>query len=270
MTHSHLRFQHWVLAGIGALLVAFLALPFAALLLGTSLDDLRVGLSHPLVWSAMRLSLMTTSLSLAVVLCFGTPLAFALSRSQGRIARAIETALQLPIVVPPAVAGFALLLAFGRRSVLGGYLFPGGWSVAFTTAAVVMAEVFVSAPFYVQAATSAFRGIDPQLVVVARTFGANPFRVFLKVALPLAAPGIAAGAAMSWARALGEFGATLMFAGNLQGRTQTLPLAIYTALESDVRAAQALSVVLVIVAFVLLISVRFGFRRRQVGAEVRS
>jgi molybdate transport system permease protein len=270
MKPRHLRGQYLVLVGIGALLVVFLALPFVALLLGTSVNDLRVGLAHPLVWPALHLSLLTTSLSLAVVLCFGTPLAFVLARSQSRTARAIETAIQLPIVVPPAVAGFALLLAFGRRSVLGGWLFPDGWSVAFTTAAVVMAEVFVSAPFYVQAALSAFRGIDPQLLVVARTFGAKPFRIFFKVALPLAAPGIAAGAAMSWARALGEFGATLMFAGNLQGKTQTLPLAIYTALESDVRAAQALAVVLVIVAFVLLIAVRFGIRRTHAGTELRS
>ena len=250
--------------------MAFLALPFAALLLGTSVADMRVGLAHPLVWPAMRLSLLTTSLSLALVLCFGTPLAFVLARSQGRIARAIETALQLPIVVPPAVAGLALLLAFGRRSFFGEWLFPDGWSVAFTTAAVVMAEVFVSAPFYIQAALSSFRGIDPQLVVVARTFGAGPFRVFFKVALPIAAPGIAAGAAMSWARALGEFGATLMFAGNLQGTTQTLPLAIYSALESDVRAAQALAVVLVCVAFMVLIAVRFGFRNTKARTEVRS
>jgi molybdate transport system permease protein len=119
-----------------------------------------------------------------------------------------------------------------------------------------MAEVFVAAPFFVQAATSAFRRVEDKLLVVARTFGASPLRVFLRVGLPLAAPGLTAGAALSWARALGEFGATLMFAGNLEGRTQTLPLAIYTALESDIRAAQALSIVLVVVAFALLLAVR--------------
>jgi molybdate transport system permease protein len=124
-----------------------------------------------------------------------------------------------------------------------------------------MAEVFVSAPFFVQAATSAFRRIDPNLIVVARSFGATPLRVFLKIAVPIAAPGLIAGAALSWARALGEFGATLMFAGNLEGRTQTVPLAIYTALEVDLRAAQALSVMLVIVAFSLLLFVRAVLRR---------
>ena len=161
----------------------------------------------------------------------------------------------------------AMLLAFGRRGLLTGWLYPEGWSVTFTTTAVVIAEVFVSAPFFVQAATSAFRRIDTKLIVVARTFGASPLRVFFRVALPLAAPGLVAGGAMSWARSLGEFGATLMFAGNLEGETQTLPLAIYTALESDTRAAQALSVVLVVVAFALLLFVRAVLRRSTEQGE---
>jgi len=144
---------------------------------------------------------------------------------------------------------------------LTGRLYPQSWAAAFSTTAVVMAEVFVSAPFFVQAATSAFRRIDERLVIVARSFGATPLRVFFRLALPLAAPGLIAGAAMSWARALGEFGATLMFAGNLEGQTQTLPLAIYTALEIDLRAAQAISIVLVIVAFVLLLTVRAALSR---------
>jgi molybdate transport system permease protein len=240
---------------LGGVLVAFLGLPLLALLVTSPLGDLRRGLGHPLVWPALRLSLSTTSISLGLVLLFGTPLAWTLAQSHGRAARLVETALQLPIVVPPAVAGVALLLAFGRRGLLSP-LYPDGTSVAFSTGAVVLAELFVSAPFYVQAATSAFRRVDPKLLIVAETFGAAPSRVFLRVALPLAAPGLAAGAAMSWARALGEFGATLMFAGNLEGRTQTLPLAIYTALESDLRAAQALSLLLVVVAFALLASVR--------------
>jgi molybdate transport system permease protein len=172
------------------------------------------------------------------------------------VARTLETLLQLPVVIPPAVAGVAMLLAFGRRGLLAGFLYPAGSSLAFTRAAVVMAEVFVSAPFFVQAAISAFRRIDANVIVVARSFGARPLRVLLRVGLPLAAPGLLAGAAMSWARSLGEFGATLMFAGNLSGRTQTLPLAIYTALEADLRVAQALSLVLVAVALALLLIVR--------------
>ncbi|MBE2253004.1 MAG: molybdate ABC transporter permease subunit [Myxococcus sp.] len=249
------------LVGAGALLVVFLAAPLVALLVATSGAELRAGLSHPLVWPALRLSLVTTSVSLVFVVGLGTPLAFGLARAQGRLARAVETLVQLPIVVPPAVAGVAMLAAFGRRGLFTGLLYPSGWAVTGTTAAVVMAEVFVSAPFFVQAATSAFRRVDPRLLLVARTFGASPLRVFFRVALPLSAPGLVAGAAMSWARALGEFGATLMFAGNLEGQTQTLPLAIYAALEADVRVARALSVVLVVVAFALLLAVRALLRR---------
>lgn len=245
----------------GALLVAFLVLPIAALLLGTSMAELQAGLRHPLVWPALRLSLSTTATSLFVVLFLGTPLAWVLARSSGRWARAVETVVQLPIVIPPAVAGVAMLLALGRRGLLAGWLYPEGRSLTFTTTAVVLAQVFVSAPFFVQAATSAFRRIDARLLVVARTLGATPLRVFFSVAIPMSMPGLVAGAAMSWARALGEFGATLMFAGNLEGTTQTLPLAIYTALETDLMAARALSVVLVVVAFALLLGVRAASRR---------
>lgn len=257
------------LAALGGVLVVFLALPLAALFLTTTLVDFRVGLAHPLVWPALRLSLLTTTATVLIVAVFGTPLAWSLARATSPRARALEAIVQLPIVIPPAVAGVAMLLAFGRRGVLSGWLYPRGSSLTFTTAAVVMAEVFVSAPIFVQAATSAFRRIDPKLVLVARTFGASPFRVFRLVAIPLAAPGLAAGAAMCWARALGEFGATLMFAGNIEGRTQTLPLAIYTALESDVHAAQALSIVLVVAAFALILGVRLVMHRAYTTSDDR-
>jgi molybdate transport system permease protein len=256
-----------VLATVGGLLVAFLTVPLLSLVLATAGADFEEGLRHPLVWPALRLSLLTTWVSLIIVVLLGTPLAWTLARGRGRLARLIETSMQLPIVIPPAVAGVSLLLAFGRRGLLAGWLYPEGWSVTFTTAAVVMAEVFVSAPFFVQAAVSAFRRVDEKLLVVARTLGASPLRVFFRLALPLAAPGLMAGAAMSWARALGEFGATLMFAGNLQGVTQTLPLAIYTALEADLRAAQALSVLLVLVAFALLLFVRAVSRHPAAPGE---
>ncbi len=267
MSERRLDAERRSLAILGGGLVAFLVLPLLALFVTTTLVDFRGGLSHPLVWPALRLSLLTTSLSLLVVTVFGTPLAWSLANTSGRWARALETLVQLPIVIPPAVAGVAMLLAFGRRGLLSGWLYPEGYSVTFTTAAVVMAEVFVSAPFFVQAATSAFRRIDPKLILVARTFGASPLRVFFRIAIPLALPGLVAGAAMSWARSLGEFGATLMFAGNLEGRTQTLPLAIYTALESDMRAAQALSIVLVVAAFALLLFVRAMLRRYTTDQE---
>ena len=261
MSARRLRIEHASLAIVGSFLAAFLALPLLALVLATPPMELVRGLSHPLVWPALRLSLFTTCLSAILIVLLGTPLAWTFAQAQSRLARACETAVQLPIVIPPAVAGVGMLLAFGRRGILAGWLYPEGWSVTFTTSAVVLAQVFVGAPLYVQAATSAFRRVDPKLILVARSFGASPVRVFSRVALPLAAPGLFAGGAMAWARALGEFGATLMFAGNLQGETQTLPLAIYAALESDMRAAQALSVVLMGVAFGLLISVRAILRR---------
>jgi molybdate transport system permease protein len=244
------------LAVAGILLAVFLGVPLLALVTTIAPSDFAAGLAHPLVWPALRLSLWTTSVSLLITVLFGTPLAWLLAGSRGRGASVLETLVQLPIVVPPAVAGVALLLAFGRRGLFAGVLYPAGSSPAFTTVAVVMAEVFVSAPFFVQAATSAFRRVDGELLIVARTLGASPLRVFARVAVPIAAPGLVAGAAMSWARALGEFGATLMFAGNLERVTQTLPLAIYSALESDLRAAQALSIVLVVVALGLLIGAR--------------
>jgi molybdate transport system permease protein len=248
-----------ILIGAGSLLALFLITPIVGLVAATSSGDFLQGLQHPLVWPALRLSLVTTTVSLLLVVVLGTPLAWALARSSGRFARAVEALVQLPAVIPPAVAGVALLLTFGRRGLFAGWLYPQGWSVTFTTAAVILAEIFVSAPYFLQAATSAFRRLDQNCVVVARTLGAFPLRVFWRVELPLAVPGLLAGAAMSWARSLGEFGATLMFAGNASGKTQTLPLAIYTAFESDVRAAQALSLVLIVVAFGVLVTVRTTF-----------
>jgi molybdate transport system permease protein len=232
-------------------------------LVATTFDDFTVGLRHPLVWPALELTLLTTSISLITIVVLGTPLAWLVSQATGRAVRVLETLIGLPIVIPPAVAGIALLLAFGRHGLMAGLLYPEGTSLAFSTLAVVMAEVFVAAPFFLQAAISAFRSLDPELLVVARTLGAPPWRVVLRVALPLAAPSLIAGAAMSWARALGEFGATLMFARNLPGRTTTLPLAVYSALETDLRAAQALSLVLVFVAFGLLIVIRASVSERS-------
>lgn len=256
MSRYRPKLERGALAAIGGLLALFLCIPLASLFATTSLSQFLAGLANSSVWPALRLSLFTTLTSLAIVLVAGTPLAWVLARSSSRFAGGLETFLQLPIVIPPAVAGVALLLAFGRRGLLTGHLYPQSWHFAFTTTAVIMAEVFVSAPFFIQAAASAFRRVDVRLLVVARSLGAYPLRIFLRVGVPIAAPGLFAGAAMSWARALGEFGATLMFAGNLEGKTQTLPLAIYTALEVDLRAAQAISILLVLVALTLLLVVR--------------
>lgn len=251
--------QRALIVALGSVLALFLLGPLVVVVASSGLE-LFSALRHPLVGAALRLSLFTTSTSLALVVGFGLPLAWVVSRSTHRLARVLEAALQLPVVVPPAVAGVALLLTFGRRGVLAPVM--GEWAPSFTSAAVVMAEVFVSAPFFLQAAVSAFRRIDHELLDVARSLGAGPLQLLLRVAVPLAWPGLVTGAAMSWARALGEFGATLMFAGNLEGKTQTLPLAIYTALETDLRVAQAISVVLIVAAFTLLLIVRAGADRR--------
>lgn len=252
-----------------AALVALLTLPVLALFASTTFAELRSGLAHPLTWPALRLSLFTTVVSLSAIVALGTPLAWLLSRSSGRVARTLELFAQLPVVIPPAVAGVALLLAFGRRGVFGPVLESAGVQLSFTTAAVILAEIFVAAPFYVQAAIGAFRRLDQNLVDVARTLGARPAAVFFRVALPLSRRSLIAGAAMAWARALGEFGATLMFAGNLEGETQTLPLAIYTAMESDLSAARALSLVLIVAAFGLLLAFRFGAAQAATGEPQR-
>lgn len=240
------------LALLAGALVALLAAPLVVLVASTSASDLASAASAPAARAALPLSLATSAMSLAAVVITGTPLAWWLGRSGARAARVVEALTLLPIVLPPSVAGLALLLAFGRRglpALLGG-------SLAFTTPAVVIAETFVAAPFFVLAATATFRRIDPQLLLAARSLGASPARVLAEVAVPIAAPGLVAGAAMAWARALGEFGATLMFAGNMEGRTQTLPLAIYTAFESDLGVARALSLLLVAIAIAVLGLVR--------------
>ena len=252
------------LAVAATLLLAFMVLPVVALVATIGFSELVAGLKHPSVLPALRLTATTTSISLLIVVVLGTPLAWGVSRRQGRVVELVETFIRLPVVLPPAVAGVALLLAFGRQGLLGGHFAAYGWTIPFTTAAVVFAEVFVAAPFFLQSAIRAFRGIDDDLLLVARTLGASPASVFTRVALPLALPGLVAGAAMAWARALGEFGATLMFAGNLQGETQTLTLAIYTTFESDMRAAQAVSLVLVAVAFSLL----FALTRFAAKSEI--
>jgi len=249
------------LGTLSGVLLFVVVLPLAGLLFTASPGELMRGLGDAMVGPAIRLTLLTTTISLALVVAGGTPLAWIIARGRARGWRALETVLELPVVLPPAVAGVALLLAFGRRGLLGPALGAIGIGLPFTGAAVVLAQSFVAAPFYVQAAIVAFRRLDPDAVLVARTLGASWPRVFFTIALPLSAGALAGGAALSWARALGEFGATLMFAGNLSGRTQTLPLAIYTAMESDVRTAQSLSIVLVAVAFALLVAVRAGARR---------
>ena len=237
----------------GAALLGLLVIPLVALVASTSPGDLSAAVSSSAFAPALWLSLRTTLLSLAAILILGTPLAWWLASTDTRATRIASILVELPIVVPPAVIGVALLQAFGRRGLFG-------TSLAFTTTAVVIAQVVVAAPFYVQAAANAFRKVEPDMLVVARTLGATPAGAFFRVALPIARQGLIVGASLAWARALGEFGATLLFAGNMPGETQTMPLAIYAALESDVRVAVAFSLVLAGVGALMLLGLRVAFR----------
>lgn len=239
---------------LGAALVGLLMVPLIALVTSTSFGDLGAGLGDASFAPALWLSLRTSLFSLAIIVLTGTPLAWWLASSSAKATRVVAVLVELPIVIPPAVIGVALLQAFGRRGLFG-------TSLAFTEGAVVVAQVVVAAPFFVQAAANAFRKVEPDMLIVARTLGASPTGAFLRVALPIARPGLVVGASLAWARALGEFGATLLFAGNMPGETQTMPLAIYAALESDVRVAVVFSLVLAAVGALVLIGLRLAFRR---------
>mgnify|MGYP001496790557 CR=1 FL=1 len=242
-------------------MLCLLVLPVIALFFASSPAALSAGMEHELFMPALWLSIRTTALSLLLIVVLGTPLAWWLASASSKRRRMVELLVDLPIVLPPAVVGIALLQTFGRSGWLGEW----NASIPFTTTAVVLAQVLVSAPFYIQSAAQSFRRVDRDLLIVARTLGRSRTATFFRVALPLARPGLIGGAALAWARAIGEFGATLLFAGNMPGTTQTMPLAIYTALESDVRAAIALSVVLAGIAVLLLFVLRFvwstGLRR---------
>ncbi|MDQ2683230.1 MAG: ABC transporter permease [Chloroflexota bacterium] len=247
----------------------FVAVPLVALLWRTfeDADGVFADETREKLLEALRLSALTTAIALGLVILFGTPLAYTLARRSFRGSRIVDTVVDLPIVLPPAVAGIALLMAFGRRGLVGEYLDDWGIRIGFTTAAVVIAQAFVSLPFYVRSVKAGFSTVHRDLEGAAETDGATPFRAFLDITLPLAAPSIAAGAVLAWARALGEFGATIMFAGNLAGRTQTMPLAIYGEYESgDLSTALALSTILLVIsAMVLLVSRSSLFRPRPEG-----
>ncbi len=238
---------------LGATLAALLMVPLAALALSSSIPQITSGLTHPSFLPALSLTLRTTLVSLLITIITGTPLAWWLATSPSRTARVAEVLVDLPIVMPPAVIGVGLLQTFGRQGLLGPWLATLGLTVPFTSTAVVLAQVVVSSPFYVAAAANAFRKVDVDMLIVARTLGASPSEAMLRVGLPIARPGLLVGASLAWARALGEFGATLLFAGNMSGRTQTMPLAIYSALDADVRLAVVFSLVLVAVGAVLFL-----------------
>lgn len=254
MNRSQLQ---WVRVGLAVPMACLLVLPVVALLFVGSPSTLWDAVNNPSFGPALWLSVRTSLASLLLVIALGTPLAWALSRARHPATRVALAAVELPVVLPPAVVGLALLLGLGQQG-LGSVV---STVAPFTTAAVVLAQVVVAGPFYVLAAHRAFERIDEELLVVAKTLGAPPTRVFFSVALPLALPGLIGGAALCWARALGEFGATLLFAGRLEGVTQTMPLAIYAALETDVSLAIAFALVLTAAAFAVLGSVRLIMER---------
>ena len=213
-------------------------------------------LSRPVVTDALVLSLKTSGIAQALVLLLGTPLAYLLATRRFRGRSLAVVLVELPLVLPPAVAGIGLIAAFGRFGLLGGTLDGFGVRLGLTQAAVVIAVAYVSSPLYVRQAVAAFEAVDPNLVAAARTLGAGRVRTFFLVVLPLARRGLAAGEALSFARGLGEFGATIMFAGSLQGVTQTLPVAIYSEFDLDFTTALAMSALLVVVSGALLVTLR--------------
>lgn len=239
-----------------AVAVAFLLLPLVAIFARVPPADLLGAMGSEVVRDALVVTLRTTLVAQALILLIGTPAAYLLATRRFRGRALVLTLVELPLVLPPAVAGIGLLAAFGRLGLLGGSLQALGISVSFTQAAVVIAVAYVASPFYLRQAIAAFEGVDRSLLDAARTLGASPARVFRRVALPLAGRGLGAGAALAFARGIGEFGATIMFAGSLQGVTQTLSLAIYAQFDLDFQVALALGAVLVIVSGAVLLTVK--------------
>jgi molybdate transport system permease protein len=247
------------LVAVAALFALFLALPVAALVVRAIVDgSLRVALASPVVLDALWLSLATTAVSLVITVLLGLPLAIVLARRAFRGKGWLEAIVDLPIVLPPSVAGLALLLVFGRRGLLSAPFEILGVSVPFTTVAVILAQVFVSAPFFIRSARTGIAGVDHDLEDAARVDGASERQLFRMITVPLASTALAAGLVMTWARSLGEFGATIMFAGNVEGRTQTLPLVVYGEFQGgDLDASIAAAAILVLAAFGVLVAVRF-------------
>ncbi|UCG26580.1 MAG: molybdate ABC transporter permease subunit [Chloroflexota bacterium] len=250
----------WWLASLP--LVLFLALPLLALILSISPAQLMENLAKPQVRQAIGISLKTTLITTTVTILFGTPLAYVLARRQFRFRRVLDTLVDMPIVLPPAVAGVALLIAFGRQGLVGGWLSELGIHIAFTQAAVIIAQTFVAAPFYVKAASTGFASVDTELEHAAAIDGAGSWQAFRHVTVPLAWAAMLSGAVMTWARALGEFGATILFAGNYLGRTQTMPLAIYIGFELDLDVALTLAAIMVVISFLVLFLVK-GILHRE-------
>ena len=244
-----------------ALVAGFISLPILSLVIWTVNREAWRAMTTPVALDALLLSVRTTSITMAVLLLVGTPAAYVLARVDFRGNRVINTLIDVPVVLPPSAAGIALLLTFGRLGLVGKYLDVFGVTLSFTTTAVVMAEIFVAAPFYIRQAVSGFAKVDKTIEEAAQVDGADQWRRFFEVTVPLALPALVAGALTAWARALGEFGATVIFAGSFRGITQTIPLAIFAEFQSDIDAAVALSVLVLGFAFVVILAVRYLTRK---------
>lgn len=234
----------------------YLALPVLALFFRTTPGLFLSSLADPEVIAALALSIITSVISLAIVILVGTPFAYVHCRYRYPGRMIVDTLVDLPLVLPPAVAGLALLVLYGRTGLAGHYFSLLGISFAFTTLAVIMAQIFVASPFYLRQAKSLFDQLDPSYEQVGRTLGASPVRIFLGVVLPMTASGLVSGAVMTFGRALGEFGATIMFAGNFPGITQTMPLAVYVNMAGNFNAGLTISILLVLISFAIMIAVR--------------
>ncbi|HEY2160530.1 MAG TPA: ABC transporter permease [Solirubrobacteraceae bacterium] len=239
-----------------ALLIGFLALPMVGILVHVGPGKLASSFGEQVTIDALRVTLETSAISLALIVVVGTPAAYLLARRPFPGRAAVLGLIALPVVLPPAVAGLGLLVAFGPDGILGPALTSVGITLPLTMAAVVLAQTFVAAPFFVGMAYASFSAVDQTYLDAARTLGAGPARVFWRVGVPLSRAGLAGGAALAWARAVGEFGATLMFAGSFQGVTQTAPLAIYAQFGTDLPGALALGAVLLVVSVVVLVGTR--------------
>ena len=237
-----------------AVVMTFLVLPIVALVTYQPVHHLLHGFGTRVATDAILVSLKTNAIAFALMVAFGTPFAYALARARFRGRSLVITLVELPLVMPPAVAGLALLVAFGRVGLLGHTLSTLSIDLAFTQAAVVLAILFVASPFYLRGAIAAFEAVDHTLVDVAGTLGAGPARRMLRVAVPLAGAGLGAAAAVAFARGVGEFGATILFAGSFQGSTQTLPLAVYSLFDASLDQAIAIGVLLIIVSAAILLA----------------
>ena len=247
---------------LGPIFFLFLGIPLASLLVREPPSALLAAMGHPEVIQALQLSILTTCVSTVLTVMFGLPVAYVLARGKFPGRNILETLVLLPTVLPPVVAGVSLLLAFGRLGLIGHYLTPLGISIPFTTVAVVMAQLFISAPFFVNSAKAGLEQLDRRYELAAYTLRASPFYAFRRVVFPLIRPALLSGIGLAWARALGEFGATITFAGNFPGVTQTLPIAVYLAGESDLDTAVAIAVVLLAVSFGVLLAVQLGRWKR--------